>query len=309
MIGVAMVATMATPDVEMSVAEAPAAAEPPAAAEMPAEIRAMIDAAIASGNETEIATISKYARRASPKSASEIDALVADYRAAKAAAKRETLMNAGMFDRWEGRGDIGGSRSTGSSATLGVSAGLALQRDGIRWGHKIRLRGEYQESNGVKTREALLASYEPSYKVSDRMSVYGLGQYERDPFLGFYSRFSLSSGAGYRVINEGPFLLDVNVGPAFRTTRFVTGDIDNTLAARGSVAIKWILSPKLKLTQDTNTYLESSNSTVAAITALDAKIIGSLSARLSYNVQLERNPPLGRDTVDTLSRASLVYDF
>ena len=280
-----------------------------AAPEMPAAVRAMVDAALASGNEGEIATVAKYARRAAPEHAPEIDRMVGEYRAAKARAAREAGLNAGLFDRWSGRGDIGGFRSTGSSDTLGISAGLALQREGIRWNHKIRLRGDYQESNGIKTREALLASYEPSYKVSDRMSVYGLGQYERDPFLGFYSRYSLSSGIGYRAINEGPFLVDLNVGPAFRTTRFVTGDNDNTLAGRGSVAVKWTLSPRLRFSHETNAYLESSNSTVAATSALDAKIVGALSARLSYNVQFESHPPAGRDNLDTLSRASLVYDF
>jgi len=38
-------------------------------------------------------------------------------------------------------------------------------------------------------------------------------------------------------------------------------------------------------------------------------LIGSLSARFSYTVEHETNPPVGRLKTDTLSRASLVYDF
>lgn len=281
----------------------------PAQAAIPDPIRTMLDAAIASGNDGEIGTIAKFAKQASPESAPEIDSLVTDYRARKTAAAEAELRNAGAFDRWDGQGDLGGFRSTGSSNALGLSAGIYLHRDGIDWGHKIRARVDYQETEGLATREALIFSYEPRYKIDDRLFTYGLAQYERDPFLGFNRRFSLSSGVGYRVIDKRGLLVDLDAGPAFRSVRFVTGDEDETLAGRASIGIQWTLSPKVKFINDTDAFVESSNSTLSANNALDAKIIGSLSARLSYNVRYESNPPLGGDNFDTMSRASLVYDF
>lgn len=281
----------------------------PAEAAIPEHIRAMLDAAIATGNDGEVGTIAKFAKQAAPAAAPEIDSLVNDWRSRKSEAAQAAIRDAGLLDRWDGQGDLGGFRSTGSSDTLGISAGLYLHRDGIDWGHKIRARVDYQETDGIPSREALLFSYEPRYKLDDRAFTYGLAQFERDPFLGFSRRWSLSSGVGYRVVDEGDLLVDLDAGPAYRSVRFVTGDMDETLAGRGSLGVQWTLSPKVKFVNDTDAFVESANSTLSANNALDAKIIGSLSARLSYNVRYESNPPLGRDNVDTLSRASLVYDF
>jgi putative salt-induced outer membrane protein len=40
-----------------------------------------------------------------------------------------------------------------------------------------------------------------------------------------------------------------------------------------------------------------------------AKLLGPLSAQVSYTVQYESMPPEGRVSTDTISRASLVYTF
>ncbi|MEP3767796.1 MAG: DUF481 domain-containing protein, partial [Marinomonas sp.] len=60
-------------------------------------------------------------------------------------------------------------------------------------------------------------------------------------------------------------------------------------------------SASATIASDTNTFVST--------TALDAKLLGSLSARLSYTVEHETNPPIGRIKTDTLSRATLVYGF
>jgi putative salt-induced outer membrane protein len=280
-----------------------------ASAEIQPAVKAMIDAALAGGNDSEIATVAKFAKRTDPASAADIDLLVDQYRQRKTAESQQALRKAGPLDLWDGQGDIGGSRTTGTSDTVGVTAGLYLHREGVNWAHKIRLRGDYQESNGTVTREALLAAYEPKYKIDDRLFVYGLAQYERDPLLGFSRRFSLSSGVGYRVVNESDVVIDLDAGPAFRTTRFIGTDDEETVAVRGSMGLRWTVAPSIKFTNDAAAYVETSNSTLATTSAVDARIIGALSARLSYNVKYESNPPLGRDKLDTLSRASLVYDF
>jgi putative salt-induced outer membrane protein len=69
------------------------------------------------------------------------------------------------------------------------------------------------------------------------------------------------------------------------------------------------LSKALQLTQNASAYVERYNSTVTGTTALNAKVLGPLSAQFSYNVQYESMPPEGRVTTDQISRAGLVYAF
>ncbi|WP_414902497.1 YdiY family protein [Sphingomonas flavalba] len=281
----------------------------PAAASLPDPLRQMLEAALASNSEGDIVTVAKYVRLAAPDAADEVDARVTAWREARSAARKERLVEAGPLDLWKGRADIGGFRNSGNSDAIGLSAGVDIRREGLDWRHRLRMRADYQEDNGTKTREAYTASWEPSYKVNERLSVAGVAQYERDPFLGYDSRYSAALGIGYRAVSTPALTIDVNAGPAFRFTSFIDGTREDSPAARGSTSIALRLSPSLKLTNDSAAYFDATNNTVVSTSALDAKLIGPLSARLSYNLQYEGNPPAGRKTLDTQTRASLVYDF
>ena len=167
----------------------------------------MIDAAIATGDAGKVTTVLDLARTTNPDDATEIDAIASDFskqQAAKAAeaaaAEEEAIRSAGLFDNWSGQGQLGAFRSTGNSSNTGLTAGLELNRTGIKWRHKLNALADFQRTNGVTTREQFLAAYEPNYQLNDRVFVYALGQYERDRFQGFSSRVVASGGVGYRVI-------------------------------------------------------------------------------------------------------------
>lgn len=281
-------------------------AEPPP---IPAPIKAMIDAAIASGNDTEVATIVKYARTADPASGDAVLALATAWREEQAAQRHATLKQAGPLDLWSRRAELGGYLTTGNSETVGGTAVIDVQREGLNWRHKVRLQADYQESLGITTREHYLAAYEPNLKLSPRRYAYGAMQYESDRFLGYNDRYSLSAGAGYNAIQQPGLRLDLELGPAFRSTYFSDGTEEASLAARGKLDFSWQMTPSLSLTQAASTYIQKFNSTVSSSTGLSAQLLGPLAARLSYVVQYESMPPAGRKTTDTTSRASLVYSF
>ena len=276
---------------------------------IPAAIRAMLDAAIASGNDGEVATIVKYARLADPASADGVLAIAEHWRAGRAAARNETIREAGVFDLWTGRAEVGGYLTTGNSPTLGASAVLDATREGLKWRHKFHAQADYQENRNVATREHYLASYEPNYKIDDRLYAYGAAQYEADRFLGYHDRYSASVGAGYSVIKTPAIRLDIELGPAYRHTYFTDGTMQSSAAARGSLDFSWKLLPGLTISQQAAAYLQRYNSTLSGTTAVNARLIGPLSAQLSYNVQYESEPPVGSVSTDTTSRASLVYSF
>lgn len=276
---------------------------------IPAAIKAMLDAAIASGNDGELSTIVKYARLADPASADAVLALAQKWRQQREAVRRQTIMEARVFDLWSGRAELGGYLTTGNSPTAGATAVLDATREGLQWRHKFHAQADYQRSQEVTTRERYIASYEPNYKIDDRLYLYGAGQYESDRFLGYDSRISISAGAGYSLVKSPAVSLDVELGPAFRYTDFNDDTEQSSPAGRGSMALRWRLLPGLSLTQAASAYVQRYNSTVSGTTALNAKLIGPLSASLSYNVQYESQPPVGSVSTDTTSRASLVYSF
>lgn len=276
---------------------------------IPPQIKTMLDAAIASGNEGDVATIVKYAGTAAPDSKEAIAKLVDDWKKKRNEEKTAKLQDASFFDLWSGRAELSGYISTGNSDSEGVSAALALTRNGLNWRQKFKAQLDYQRSLGVTSREHYLAAWEPNWKIDDRSYVYGSAQFESDRFLGYTTRYSVSSGAGYSALKGNRLKLDLELGPAYRSTSFTDGDTERSIAARGSVDFAWKLTKGIQLTQNASAYVERYNSTVTGTTALNAKVLGPLSAQLSYNVQYESMPPEGRVTTDQISRAGLVYAF
>lgn len=284
----------------------------PAQAALPDPVKAMIEAAIASKNDADVQTVVKLAKSTNPKDIVEIDAILARYNAEKAAlaaAEEQKKLKASFFENWSGQGELGGFHSTGNTNSTGISASLKLKKEGVKWRYNLRALADYQRTNGTTDREQFLAAFEPNYKINDRLYAFGLAQYERDRFQGFSSRVTLSGGLGYAVIKSDDVVLNIKGGPAWRKTSLIGGGSESNLSGLAALDSFWQISENLRLTQDLNTLIESDNSTFTSTTGLEAKLIGALSARLSYSWEHETDPPLGVEKTDKISRATLVYDF
>lgn len=276
----------------------------------------MIDAAIATGEEETVRKVIDLARTTNPDDGAELDTILASYEtdlaaatAEEAAAEEEAIRNAGLFENWTGRGELGAFNSSGNSSNTGVTAALALTREGINWRHKLRARADFQRNNGVTTREQFLAAYEPNLKLNDRLYVYALAQYERDRFQGFSARYSASGGLGYDVIDTDSMTLSVQAGPAYRRTERVDGTSEGSIAGLASADFDWQIAENIALTQDLSAFVESDNSTYISATGLQAGVADNVKVRLSYTVEHDTDPPLGADSTDTLSRITVIYDF
>ena len=272
-------------------------------------IRAMLRAAMESGNEAEVLTVAKYAASADPANAEVISEIATQWRDGRRAAAERHLREAAFLDLMTGRVELGGFSSTGNTNNIGVTGSAEIRREGAVWRHKVRLLAEYQETARIATREHYLAAYEPNLKIDDRLYAYGAAQFEADRFLGYNQRYSGSLGAGYSAIRKKAMTLDLELGPAYRNTKFTDQTIERNLAARGSLDFDWRLTPGVTFSQDASAYVQSANSTLSGKSALSAKLFGPLSAQLSYTVSYESRPVEGRVNTDTTSRASLVYAF
>ncbi|MGI4733292.1 MAG: DUF481 domain-containing protein [Janthinobacterium lividum] len=298
---------LATPSVTATTAAAGDPQTDPAT--IPPPIRAMLDAALSSGNDGEVATIVKYARTADPASGDAVQALAQRWHDDKVAANEMRVREATFLQLWSGKAELGGFLTTGNSNTAGVTINLNALREGINWRQKFHGQFDYQESLGVVTRNHYLASYEPNYKFGPRGYVYGQLQYESDRFLGFYDRASGSAGIGYSAIKLPHLQLDLEAGPAYRYTAYTDDTQRGSIAARGSVDLKWQVIRGISFTEIASGYAERYSSTISAASTVSAKLFGPLSANLSYTVQYESRPPAGSVTTDTTSRAGLAYSF
>jgi putative salt-induced outer membrane protein len=244
---------------------------------IPSAVEAMIDAA---ASPEERAVVAGIAKKTNPASAAEIDAKLSAINAAAAKARNR-----------------------------GVAVGVSLTKESRSWKHALRGIVDYQEDNGVASRERYFAGYEGNWKFSSRAYALLALSWERDRFTGFSSRFTQAIGLGYRVVDTPNLTIAVDGGPALRQARFINGITDNSVAARAGLNAKWQINDMLNFTQAATYYYDNSNNSLLALSQLTAKLNGRLSARFSFQYNNESNPPPGRLNSDTVTRATLVYSF
>ena len=276
---------------------------------LPPSVREMMEAAIANGNETEIATVAKIAKQTNPGSADEIQRMVNSWKARIKATHEAVIREARFTDLWTGKFEAGGFRSTGSTREIGISASAAVKRNGIQWSHKLAASVDYRRANGITSRERYTASYEPRYEFDPRGFAYGLTQFERDTSIGYDARYTASAGIGYKLIVSDPVDLALDAGPSIRHARYVAGEQETKLGARASMDVAWRLTPVLTFKQTASGYAESDVYTLNSLTSLVTKVGTRWSAAFSYNVQYESETLLSARDSDTMSRLTLTYDF
>ena len=277
------------------------------AAPLPKPVADMIEAA--ADDPDTLKAVVKAAKKANPDSAAEIDAQAAAAAKRATAEKAAKTANAGFLRGWTTKLEIGGSIKTGNTDEQAFTASVDVDRETPKWDHDLNLTVDRKAESGELTTDRYFLAYSVQRKFSQRFYAVGVLWGERDPFAGYDYRISESLGLGYRVIDAPNLKFRLEAGPALRQAEYLGDDHQNTLAARGAGYLTWRLSPRLEFTQSLVSYLEAKNSTLLAASALTTKLEGNISAKASYEVRHEADPPAGRQKTDTTSRLTLLFGF
>jgi putative salt-induced outer membrane protein len=239
----------------------------------------------------------------------EICALAGRLRSDAEEARVAKLRSQTFFEGWKGEGEIGASLTTGTSNSKTLALGVYLTKEDLEWRYKIAAIANYQRSDDVTTAERYLASYEGNYRFTPRFYALGLLQWEQDRFAGFNARYSESLGAGYTIIDTPLFNWQISSGPALRQTKLVTHEAQSDASLRADALFLWKISPATVFNEEIGAYIGGNDSTYFSTTSLTTKIMGDLSARTSFNITSESNPPPRIDNTNTITRVTLVYSF
>ncbi len=251
----------------------------------------------------------KTAKKANPDSASEIDALAAASTTRAAAEKIKKAAEAGIFRGWTGRVEVGGGISTGNTVDQRFTGLVDIEKKTPTWEHDLNMTVDLKSEDGETTTARYFLAVSSRRKLTRRLYAVGVLWGESDRFAGYNYRFSEGVGLGYRFIDTPGLQLKAEAGPAIRQAAYISNDYQNTVAARLAGYLGWRLGSNLEFTQSLITYLEDKNSTLLSSTALTTKLQGNISAKASYEVRNEADPPQGRKKTDTTSRVTLVFGF
>lgn len=220
---------------------------------------------------------------------------------------------------WTGEGSFGAGFTTGNTETSDLGLGLKLARASGDWKVSLEALADYGKTDGVETKNRAFLAGQLDREFSPRVYAFGRVSYERDEFSGFESRTFVGAGAGYRIITGERTNWSVEGGPGvkFDEVRATTLPGPIVVPSQSETSFSVIAGSKfshafndnVKLTNDTSVLYAKTSTQLTNSLAVTAALTGALSARFSFDVRHDTDPPFGFDKTDTATRASLVYAF
>ncbi|MEL7491437.1 MAG: DUF481 domain-containing protein [Pseudomonadota bacterium] len=293
---------------------------------LPDIVQGMLDAAIDTGDPAQIEAVANAARKVFPDyeaAISEtaqisIDALSPPE---EIASDSVTAASDGIWrlGAWTGNASAGASLASGNSDNIAVGLGIEAARTHGVFTHNISADLDLASSNPdpndpasqrLQTQNRWFTAYQLDLAFSDRTYAFGRISYEEDAFSGFDYRAFGGAGVGHFLYKSEPFKWKVEGGPGYQYSLVdITPEIQSEFALYASTEIDWLIREGVLFEQDVDATWTSPTTTVESLTSLSTTLTESISTSLSFFVRYETNPPLTRQNVDTLLKASVNYGF
>ncbi|MEQ8934227.1 MAG: DUF481 domain-containing protein, partial [Amphiplicatus sp.] len=291
--------------------------------EAPPEVaRAMLDAAAATGEMSQISAVANAARSVFPEHIEAIDSYAegltvrlligatSDLVMVKAKPAKEpprvevddsvdaeelqpaeppTWLKLGD---WDGKATASGIVATGNSDTAAAGLHIDARREFSYFTHNISLYFDYGTSKGVKSQQRWGAAYKLDYLLGDNTYAYGRVSYDEDEFSGFDYKVFGGLGIGHNFYDTKTFKLKVEGGPGYQYSPIDNSrEIDNRAAFYASGELHWIIRPGLKFQQNLNATWTSPTSTLISNSAITTALTDTLSTGISFLYRYETDPP------------------
>lgn len=210
---------------------------------------------------------------------------------------------------WSGNIDINALFTSGNSTQTSFGVAGKVQYEGQNIRHTISAFTDFNESSGVRDRERYGAGYTLAYDLSDRTFFSFDGSYESNKFGAFRERIAFAAGAGFRVKDTEGLKWTLEAAPSMVFTREVENvDYVSDFSAFGRSSLEWSISDTTKFTNTSSAYI-GGRSIIEIKSAVEFKIIESITSKLSYDVLYDKDAPIDRETTDTVARVGLSYGF
>ena len=224
---------------------------------------------------------------------------------------------------WTGEGSVSAGVTTGNTETTDLGVGVDMTRDTGVWAFGVEAVADYGEIDGAESKNRWFLGGTVDRQINDRLFGFARASYEQDEFSGFDSRAFIGGGLGYDILVGDKQSWTVRGGPGLKVdeiAEIITTDengaavitpatTEESFSVVGSSAYAYAFNDNVKLTNDTTVLYADVSTQVTNSTALTAALSDALSARISFDVRHDTEPPLGFEQTDTATRFSLVYGF
>lgn len=240
-------------------------------------------------------------------------------------------------DGWFGEGSFSAGNTTGNTETTDLGLGLKLGKEQGVWKYGVEALADYGELEDVEARNRWLLSGTVDRYINDRLFGFGNASYEVDEFSGYESRAFIGGGLGYKVLDGAKATWDVRGGPGFKIDEvrgipcsagdpagasvqcagvadpdaflFEEATSEESLSGILASNYAYAFNDNVTFTNDTDVLAAEVSTQISNVTALTAKLSDALSARVSFDVRHDTEPPIGFEDTDTATKVAIVYGF
>ncbi len=214
---------------------------------------------------------------------------------------------------WKTELSLGLISTAGNTETTNTNASIDVENDRVDWRHFFSIQALYSKEDSARTGQKLSFSEKTDYKLVDDSFLYGAFLYEDDRFNGYDYQTSFSVGYGRRVINQETLIVDVEIGPGFRYSKYEEPENDNEdeeepILRLGGKAV-WTISATTSLKEGVSIEIGSESTISKSLTSFVTQIAGSISMKTSFDIKHSSNVPDDKKKLDTKTSISLVYSF
>jgi putative salt-induced outer membrane protein len=230
--------------------------------------------------------------------------------------------------QWTGKAELGASFASGNSENESANAAAEFKYARDQWGHTLGFAGNYGSDGNLTTAQRWEVRGQSDYKFTDRAYWFGAGRYEDDRFSAFDFQASLSTGLGYKLIDEERTKLWVQGGPGYRFAdrkgecrdavppaniydckRFGPSESEDSVIFRGDLGFEHQLTDTTKIVDRFLIETGSDNTYIQNDLGLEVTIYGALGLRVGYQIRHNTDVTPGLEKTDTLTTLGLIYEL
>ncbi len=170
----------------------------------------------------------------------------------------------------------------------------------------------YSNRNGKKNSERYRSQLDLYHNYKKCLySFLGLG-FLRNTFEGYNQQYRINPGFGYTLMKTKKQKLALQLGYEFRRNNYTNQPSKNFHYAKGELKHRYTLTKKNYLSSQLsfNENIEQSKDFETEFTTnLHLHIVKQLSFKLSFELKYDNLPPENKKRTDTVTKASIVYNF
>jgi len=220
-------------------------------------------------------------------------------------------------DLWHGQAEMGAGHTSGDSSEQSFTGGLKFKRSfGEEWDHEVDMNLDYARSSGETTQELFVTEYRVKWKPWDNLFLINFLELEINRPSGYSYRVVENLGLGYQLLETEKHKLSVEAGPGFRFSKEINdplrelyGMTDAEFLGRLSLRYELQINENMKFEDRAGLIVGQDSTTLENKLELSARINSHLAARVSFEIKYDSVAPIGTARTDTISRATIVYDF